>query len=56
MEYFRHNVCILPFVWRILQNNPDYEMKLSCPPKDVKEIHGTPFLMFVSYHLEFGTH
>lgn len=47
-----HNVCILPFVWRILQNNPDYEMKLSCPPKDVKEIHGTPFLMFASGEVE----
>ncbi|XP_050687793.1 intermembrane lipid transfer protein Vps13-like isoform X2 [Eriocheir sinensis] len=47
-----HNVCILPFVWRLLQNNPNYEMKVSCPPKDVREIHGTPFLMFASGEVE----
>ena len=47
----RHSVCIVPFVWRGLQNSPGYTQELQCVPRDVHEVHGVPFFISVSKSL-----
>lgn len=40
-----HSVCIIPFIWRDLQNSPDLVQELQCVPRDVDEYHSSPFFI-----------
>lgn len=41
-------MCIIPFIWRDLQNSPDLVQELQCVPRDVDEYHSSPFFIAVS--------
>ncbi|XP_042203320.1 vacuolar protein sorting-associated protein 13-like isoform X2 [Homarus americanus] len=47
-----HSVCIVPFVWRVLQNNPGHVQELQCVPRDVHEVHAIPFLIAATGDVE----
>nr|XP_045626468.1 vacuolar protein sorting-associated protein 13C-like isoform X1 [Procambarus clarkii] len=47
-----HSVCIVPFVWRGLQNVPGHVQELQCLPRDVHEVHATPFLISATGDVE----
>lgn len=41
-------MCIIPFIWRDLQNSPNLVQELQCVPRDVDEYHSSPFFIAVS--------
>lgn len=47
-----HSVCIVPFVWRGLQNNPGQVQELQCQPRDDHDVHATPFLIAATGDVE----
>nr|XP_053657500.1 intermembrane lipid transfer protein Vps13-like [Cherax quadricarinatus] len=47
-----HSVCIVPFIWRRLQNDPGQVQELQCLPRDVNEMHATPFLIAATGDVE----
>ncbi|KAK3890033.1 hypothetical protein Pcinc_005997 [Petrolisthes cinctipes] len=47
-----HNVCIMPLVWRTLQNNPGQVQELHCPPRDLQQVHSAPFIIAATGEVE----
>lgn len=47
-----HSVCIVPFVWRGLQNTPGFTQELQCLPRDVHEVHAVPFYISATGDVE----
>ncbi|XP_076066395.1 vacuolar protein sorting 13C isoform X3 [Oratosquilla oratoria] len=47
-----HSVSIVPFVWKMLQNNPNLHQELHCNPKECTNGYGTPFLISATGEME----